>query len=144
MGDYENRFFKNKMVINYLIFGVITTLVNWLVYSLLVSVVGIGINFANIVAWIIAVILAFFTNKKWVFESGSWKISTLMNESISFIGSRLVSGIFEIVSLPILVGLGVNQQLFGVDGFVAKALVSVIVVIANYVFSKWFVFKKVV
>ena len=139
---HKAQFLKDKMVINYLIFGIITTLVNWLVYSLLVGVIGTSINIGNMIAWTIAVTFAFFANKVWVFESSSWKFLTVIKEGIFFAGSRLISGALEIVSLPLLITLGINQQLFGIDGFVAKILISVVVVILNYIFSRWLVFRK--
>lgn len=135
-------YFRYRMIVNYLIFGVATTLVNWVVYSLMVGGLEASMNIGNIVAWLASVVFAFFTNKIWVFESRKWDPLIMIKEGASFIGSRLISGVFEIGTLPLLVNVGLNQPLFGIDGFVAKILVSVVVVVLNYVFSKLFVFKE--
>ena len=113
---------KYKEIILYLIFGFGTTIVNWGVYSLSVSIIHTGIFIGNILSWILATVFAFVTNKYWVFESKSWK--------------------FEIVAVPFLVYLGMNQQILGVEGMVAKVVVSVAVVLLNYFLSKILIFKK--
>lgn len=65
-----------------------------------------------------------------------------VERSCKFFGARITTGVIEIGGLPLLYYIGVKQSLFGVEGFAAKILVSVIVVILNYVFSKIFVFNK--
>ena len=89
-----------------------------------------------------AVIFAFVTNKIWVFESKSWKPSVALKEFWLFVAARLITGVLEWFGVPLLVAIGLNQPLFGIDGFVAKILVSVIVIILNYVFSKLIIFKN--
>lgn len=131
-----------KELILYLVFGVGTTIVNWGTYSICVKTLNCGILFSNIYSWITATIFAFITNKIWVFNSFSWKIDILIGEIFKFVSSRLATGGLEIIAVPALVELGVNQSLFGVNGFVAKASVSVLVVVLNYIISKWAVFKK--
>lgn len=133
-------FKKYKEVILYLIFGVATTVVNWISYAAC-NKMGIGMNASNVIAWVLAVLFAYITNKIFVFESKSMKLEVLLPEIGKFVGARVVTGVIEIVGLPLLVYLGVRQTVFGVEGFLAKILVSVIVVILNYVFSKIFVFK---
>ena len=137
--------------IMYMIFGVGTTVVSWLTYALFtkivpaVSFVGITIEHtttANVLSWVCAVIFAFVTNKLWVFDSKSWKPSIAFKELWLFVASRLATGLIEWVGLPLLIKLGVDQTILGVEGMVAKILVSVIVVLLNYVFSKLFIFKN--
>ena len=70
MKKIKSLLLKNKEVIMYLIFGVLTTVVNWIVYSLTVN--SLSMTVSNILAWFAAVIFAFFTNKLFVFESLSW------------------------------------------------------------------------
>ena len=62
-------------------------------------------------------------------------------ELIKFVGARLATGAIEILGLPLLYYIGMKQSLFGVEGFVAKIVVSVVVVLLNYVFSKLFIFR---
>ena len=163
----KSLFVKYKELISYLFFGVVTTLVNWAVYAVMVRLLHIDLNnvaesdnvfmslvngaagkairllvFANIIAWLAGVIVAFITNKIWVFESKSFRPKTVLKELWTFVAARLATGILEWFGIPLLVLIGLNQSLFGIEGFWAKALVSVIVVVSNYVFSKLIVFKK--
>lgn len=142
----------NRETISYLFFGVMTTAVNyvvfWLIYELLMGREGSLV--ANAIAFVAAVIFAFVVNKLFVFESKSWAFSVLAKEIPPFIASRIASfGIEEL-------GLFLSESVFNwnevtvltlgsmtVDGVTAaKLALSVIVVILNYVFCKWFVFKK--
>lgn len=131
-----------KEIFSYIFFGVMTTVVNWVVYTALVKGAGAGITVSNTLAWIAAVIFAFVTNKLWVFESKSFKPSVVSREFVSFIASRAVTGALEIFGVPLLVKLGLDQKIFGIDGAISKIIVSVAVIILNYVFSKIIVFRK--
>ena len=118
-----------------------TTILNWIVYAIGVKL-QLGITISNILAWSIAVFFAFITNKLFVFESKILKIRVIFNEIIKFVGARILTGVIEIGGLPLLYYLGMNQQLFGIDGFIAKIMISIIVMVLNYVFSQVLVFKK--
>lgn len=133
---------KYKEQILYLAFGIIVTLVNWVVYTVLVAVVNLGITASNFVAWVAAVVTAFITNKLFVFESKSTDKKSVLKEAAAFLLSRISTGIFEVVAPSILFLIGLDGMLFGIDGFYAKLIVSVIVVILNYILSKKIVFKK--
>ena len=141
MQRIKDLFIKYKEVIMYLIFGVATTLVNWIVYSLLMKMSVINMTVSNAIAWFAAVVFAYITNKIFVFESKSWNPAEVWKEVVKFFGARIATGVIEIGGLPLLYYIGVKQSIFGVEGFLAKILVSVIVVILNYVFSKIFVFS---
>ena len=129
-------------IILYLLFGAGTTVVNWGTYSIALKILKCGIFTANIISWIMATIFAFITNKVCVFRSRSYQIDTLISELIKFVSSRLATGAFEIVAVPALVSGGFDASLFGVKGFQAKIFVSIIVVILNYIISKWVIFKN--
>ena len=131
--------YKYKKLILYIFFGGITTLLNWGVYAVGVKM-KLGITSSNVLAWAIAVIFAFVTNKLYVFESKTLKIRIVFSEFIKFFGSRMLTGVIEIAGLPFLYYVGVDQNLFGIDGFIAKIMISVIVMILNYVFSQLLVF----
>ena len=130
-----------KEIILYLLFGVGTTIVNWGTYSIALKFLKFGIFTSNVISWIMATIFAFITNKVWVFGSRSCQIDTLISELVKFVSSRLATGAFEIVAVPALVRGGFDSSLFGVDGFPAKIFVSIIVVVLNYIISKWVIFK---
>ncbi len=135
-------FKKYKEIIMYLIFGVATTLVNFVAYTVFIEVLNVEMTVSNAVAWVIAVAFAFVTNKLFVFESKAKGLGTALKEAVSFVGSRAVSGAIEIFLPTGLYAIGLNFDLFGIKGFVAKAAVSIIVIVLNYVFSKLFVFRK--
>ena len=146
IGQLINKLFT-KEIINYIIFGVLTTLVNWAVYTLFVKLVfpvpsDFQITVSNAVAWVAGVLFAYITNKLFVFESRSFAPLLILRELVSFVAARGITGVLEIFGVPALVKLGLNQDLFGVAGAVAKILVSIIVIILNYVFSKLIVFKR--
>lgn len=125
----------NKETISYLIFGVLTTIVNLGVYSL-GGLIGLDYRISNGTAWIVSVIFAYITNKLFVFESKSWKLNVVMQEFISFVSCRLLSGIFEMAALIGFV------ELFHFEKFISKVIISFVVVLMNYVFSKLFIFKN--
>lgn len=151
MDTIVNLFKRYREIIMYLIMGVATTLVNWVAYAACVSIFhidrivfgfDIDVLISNVIAWMLGVIFAYVTNKLFVFQSYSWKLSFVIKEFVLFISARLATGVLEIFGVPFLVGIGLNQTIFGIDGMLSKVLVSVIVVILNYVFSKLIIFKK--
>ena len=142
METIKTLYQKYRELIVYFITGVLTTLVNWAAYALCIQIFGWSVAVSNAVAWVVAVLFAYITNKLWVFRSFDWEIKYVLREAALFVSARILTGIFEIVSVPLLVNLGLGQPLFGVKGMWAKILVSVVVMILNYVFSKLIVFRK--
>ena len=132
---------KNQEVILYLVFGVATTVINWSSYALLVKHAHMSIFWGNAISWIAATLFAFITNKLWVFMSKSMHPSVLVKEFVLFVSTRVGTGAFEVIAVPGLVSLGLNQAFLNVRGFAAKILVSVIVVILNYILSKLVIFR---
>ena len=116
--------------------------VSWGSYSVFAKGMDTSIAVANVLSWVIAVLFAYVTNKLFVFHSYSWKPKHLFREFSLFLSARLGTGVLEIVLVPLLVHWGINQSIFGVKGAVSKVLVSFLVVILNYVFSKLFIFKS--
>lgn len=135
-------FLKHREGILYLLFGIFVTLANWITYALLVTVTDLGVTVSNAVAWVVAVVSAFVTNKLFVFNSKATDFKTVLKEAVSFLTSRVATGVFEILAPAWLIAIGINQTLFDIDGFFAKLIVSIIVVVLNYLLSKLIVFKK--
>ena len=133
---------KHRELIVYFIVGCMTTAVNWVVYALGVEVLHLTVAVSNAIAWIAAVAFAYVANKIWVFRSFNWKPSFVLREVVLFVSARILTGLLEIVAVPLLVKLGMDQRFLGVRGMWAKILVSVAVLILNYVFSKLIVFKE--
>ena len=123
---------KYKEVIMYLIFGILTTVVNIVVYYMMADMLQVHYMISNIVAWFLSVLFAYITNRKYVFESMS---NEIIKEMVSFFGARLATGIMDMAFMWIFVGLGLLPD------FVAKVITNVFVIIANYILSKLVVFK---
>ncbi len=132
---------KYREFILYAFFGIFTTGSSWLSYGICEAILHMNLYYSGIVSWITAVTVAFVTNKLWVFESKSWKLPVLAKEVLTFFGGRAITGVFEVVGVPALVEIGVDQTLLGVEGFVAKMLVTAIVILFNYIVSKFVVFS---
>lgn len=142
METLKNLYLKHKEIINYLLFGAMTTAVSWGTYSLFVKGIGMTVSVGNVLSWICAVLFAFFTNKLFVFESKSWAPATAIREFVSFIGARLFTGVIEWVGVPFFSTHGLTYPLFGVKGLLSKIVVSIVVIILNYLFSKFLIFFK--
>ena len=125
----------NKETIIYVIFGILTTIVDFVAFGILYYTFNIGEIISNTIAWVLAVAFAFITNKLFVFESKSFQSKKLIKEIISFVSSRVITLLLTNLFLLCARFLGTNMMF-------AKALISVIVIILNYVFSKLFVFKE--
>lgn len=134
-------FHKYREQIAYLFFGGITTIVSMGSYALFVHF-GIIPVASRTLSWMAAVAVAFFTNRWWVFESKATGFKSILKEAITFVSSRILTGIFEIASLPILMHLGFDGIIFATPGMDAVVLVSIIVVIGNYFIGKFWVFKS--
>ncbi len=124
---------KYKEIINYLIFGGLTTLISIVTYAIFSKVFNIDYLISNVLSWIIAVLFAYITNKLFVFESNSKKN---IKEITSFFFFRIVSLVMEMVILYVFV------DMLHIDDLVTKIIAQVIVIVSNYIFSKVFVFKK--
>ena len=129
-------FHKHEQIISYVFFGGLTTLVNFIVYYPLYNLCHLSASLSNILAWIVAVIFAYLTNKPFVLKSKDWSIKTVAPEFTKFVGSRFGSGLLETVIIRITVDILLW------NGNLWKIIVSVLVVILNYITSKFFAFKK--
>lgn len=129
----NNLYKKYKEIINYLIFGGLTTVVSIVTYALFAKVFNIDYLISNVLSWVLAVLFAYITNKIFVFESKSKKN---VKEITSFFFFRIISLVMEMIILYIFV------DMLHIDDLITKIIAQVIVIVANYVFSKVFVFKK--
>lgn len=130
---------KYKSVIAYLFWGVVTTIVNIGVFQWLSSGIHWNYQLANIIAWFVSVLVAYLTNKVWVFGSHYTTFRAFIVEFIKFYFYRALTPLIDIVFMY------VGVTLLGFDSaiqqLVVKILDNVVVVIANYIFSKWLIFK---
>lgn len=130
------RYFWRKEVLLYLIFGVLTTLVNLGIYFLCAKVFSIDEVVSNALAWMGSVVFAFITNKIWVFESRGKSRREVMREAVSFFGFRAVSGVIDVGVFALLV------KVFLWNDAIVKIGLQIIITVMNYLFSKVFVFRK--
>lgn len=142
---------KYKEIILYIFFGVLTTIVNFVIYFIMNALLGEDMYLvSNVIAWIGAVAFAYVTNKIWVFESKSRESKTLLREIGEFVSARLLSlgieeaGLYIFVDLLKFSAYSFSFLRLTITGdVIAKVIMQIIVVILNYIFSKFIIFKKV-
>lgn len=127
---------RYKHMLAYVFFGVCTTAVNVFVYFLCARLMGLNTAWSTILAWFFAVMFAFLTNKSLVFGSKSWERSLLIRELSAFYLCRLATGVIDLATMLLTVDvLGWNDVLM-------KFVSNVIVIVLNYVASRFIIFKK--
>lgn len=134
--NLKQLFLKYYDLITYLVFGVLTTAVNYLVYLPCYNLWSFSASRSNLIAWAAAVIFAFLTNKPFVFHSHDWSAKVVVPELLTFVGTRIGSGALETGILFLTV------DCIGMNGNAWKLITSVLVVILNYIGSKLLVFRK--
>ena len=138
MNKLKQLYIKYKEIINYLIFGVLTTILSLAIYYLLTFTFldannPIQLQIANTLSWIAGVLFAYFTNRKYVFSS---KDSNKIKEFSKFVTARITTLLMDML----IMFLGVTI-LHGNDKII-KLISQVVVIVCNYIFSKIFVFKS--
>lgn len=133
---WENKEQRNEMI-TYVVMGLLTTIVNYAVYLVCTWAFGIDKLVANVIAWILAVVFAFVTNRKWVFKSKKNSPKEIGQEFFYFVGGRLASlVIFDVALFTLMVNT------FKMNDLLVKLITNVGVVIFNYFVGKFLVFKK--
>ena len=137
MAKYLNRFLtKHHELISYGFWGVMTTLVNYVVFFVCLRFLSINYLVSNVVSWVCAVTFAYITNKIFVFNSKDWSPGKLKSEVIPFFLGRLFSLVVETVMLYVLVdGLSFNSEIM-------KVFTNLVVIAINYFISKFMIFKE--
>ena len=136
MDKIKALFKKYQDMILYVFFGGVTTVVNVVIFTLCNRMLGIDTLPSNIAAWIVAVLVAYLTNRVWVFHSEAKGAAEIVKEIIAFFAARVATLVVE----TILMWITVDNLHF--DSIVMKVICNVIVIILNYVFSKLVVFRK--
>lgn len=131
-----NLYKKYKEVILYLLFGVLTTILNILVFWLCNDIVKIEYKISNIIAWILSVLFAFITNKLIVFKSKNHSKKETTKEALSFLAARIFSLIVDMALMVIMI------DMMSLNSLIAKMIANVVVVIINYILSKFLIFRK--
>lgn len=135
MDTIKNLLIKYKGVILYLIFGVLTTVINVAAYYVSYDICGISNLVSTMIAWVIAVAFAFITNKLIVFESKKWDKDSI-KEVFNFILCRVGTGVIEVGFMYVFV------DLLSFNGTIMKLITNFIVIVINYIASKLIIFKS--
>ena len=136
MNKIKELYIKYKEIIKYGIFGVLTTVINYVSYILFTRLFGIDIFISNSLAWILSVIFAFITNKLIVFESKKFTFKIIIKEGISFTVARILSLLLDMLILYIM------SDLMGISDLIVKIISNIVVIIVNYILSKFIIFKN--
>lgn len=135
----------NKETILYLVFGVLVTLLNIILFYIFVTRMKMSTFYGNMLDTILCILFQYFTNRIWVFESKN-KGKEAVKEFIQFILARgvtaVIDQIFVVVGVDFFVAKYVSHSQQEVFSIGIKILSNIIVIILNYIFSKLFVFNK--
>lgn len=133
----QGLYLQYREIINYLVFGGLTTIVNFFSYFVFTKMLGIEEVLSSAFAWFCSVLFAYITNKLFVFDSKTNTKKALIIECISFFAARILSGILcDVGTFAIMV------KVMNINDIVAKIVTQIMVVIVNYIFSKSIVFRK--
>ena len=127
---------KYREILLYCVFGFLTTVVSMAVFALCVRGLRMDALVANVISWICAVLFAFFTNRKWVFDGDSDAAKSLPAQLLSFFGGRLFTlGVEEAI-------LAVFVTWLKLDSLAVKLAAQIVVIVLNYFISKFWVLRK--
>lgn len=127
---------RHKNMLLYIIFGLGTTAVNMIAYEVTYNRIGICNLISTIIAWVLAVVFAFITNKLFVFDSKSLAWEKVKYELVTFLTCRLITGIFDVIIMFVAV------DMMDWNSLVWKFVSNVLVTVLNYIASKLVIFKK--
>ena len=127
---------KHKELILYVFFGGCTTLINIISYFACRELMHLPVVPADVLAWLVSVIFAYVTNKLFVFESKSWRLMLVLKEGAAFLAARIFSLGVDVAMLYVTV------TVLGWWELPMKVLANVVVIVINYIFSKWIIFRK--
>lgn len=134
----KGLYLEYKEIINYLVFGVLATVVNFVSYFIFAKLLKIDEVVSSGLSWFCSVLFAYITNRIFVFESTANTKKAFLKELVSFFMARIASGILcDVGTFAIMV------KVLNINDVVSKIVTQVMVVIVNYVFSKFIVFKKI-
>lgn len=137
MEKIKELYIKYKEIINYLIFGALSTVVNFITYYISARLLGIDEVVSSGISWFCSVLFAYITNKIFVFESKTNGIKELVKEITTFFLARVLSGILcDVGTFAIMV------KVLHINDMVSKVVTQVMVIIVNYVLSKLIIFRK--
>lgn len=126
---------KHEEGINYLIFGFLAFVLNYILYFIFADTIAMHYMAATVLSWVLTVVFAYWTNRTFVFKSQNKEKTSVVKEFVSFIGARVATEVLEIVLMYVMV------TLLTVNDKISKLVCQTIVILANYVLSKIWIFK---
>lgn len=137
METIKGLYFEYQEIINYLVFGVLSTVVNFVSYFIFAKILHIEEIISSGLSWFCAVLFAYITNKIFVFESKTETKTAFFKELISFFACRILSGaLCDVGTFAVMV------KVLNINDIIAKIVTQVMVIVVNYVFSKLIIFKN--
>jgi putative flippase GtrA len=133
--SYKELYEKYKNFIPYIIFGVLTTIVNILTYWIAAHLFGFPVMPSTILAWMAAVLFAYFTNREWVFQSKAHSTAEVAKEVSVFFACRLATGVIDWLCMFVFV------TLLQFDDVFVKAAANILVILLNYMASRLIIFR---
>ena len=127
---------KHEEGLNYLIFGFLAFVVNYVLYYVFVSMLHMNYKAATVLSWVLTVIFAYWTNHTFVFKSKNMSTSSLATEFASFIGARIATEVLEVALMHLMV------EMAGMNLYIAKLIGQFVVIVTNYFLSKLWIFKE--
>ena len=127
---------KHEEGINYLIFGFLAFVLNYILYFVFADAMQMHYMAATVLSWVLTVVFAYWTNRTFVFKSQNKDIGSVVKEFVSFIGARIATEVLELVLMYVMV------DLLSINDKISKLVCQVLVILANYVLSKIWIFKK--
>ena len=130
---------RHEEFIRYALFGIAAVAADVFVYALTVN--HLGVRLSNAASWLAALIVAFLTNKYWVFHRGKEGVPQFLREFLEFTAARLAGLLVQVWGTDALIRKGFQRPLLGIRGGAAKLLTTIVVIALNYLFSKFLVFR---
>ena len=127
---------KHEEGINYLIFGFLAFVLNYILYFIFADTIVMHYMAATVLSWVLTVVFAYWTNRTFVFKSQNKGAQSLGKEFIAFIGARVATEVMELAMMYIMVDIA------GLNEYISKFVCQVIVILANYFLSKLWIFKE--
>lgn len=125
-----------KQLVLYGIFGVLTTLINIVAYWLCTRMLNVPVVPSTIIAWLVAVFFAYYTNRTYVFHSTTASLKGVISEAAEFFACRIATGVIDVIIMYIFV------DVLNFDDVIIKTASNILVIILNYIASKLFIFSK--
>lgn len=130
-----NMYKEHEEGINYLFFGFLAFMLNYCLFRVFKTWMHIGYIIATVLSWLLTVFFAYWTNRTFVFKSKNTGKTNIFKELCAFIGARIATEVLEVILMYLMVDIA------RINSDIAKLIAQAVVIIANYILSKIWIFK---